>query len=75
LQNEARKLYRRLAHLRSERAKKRSRHDGYFSLSQDEVDLEKKLGDLQENLRAEQSDVSLASQVYDPVTVCSVVWL
>uniref|UniRef100_A0A7C9ENG5 CSC1/OSCA1-like 7TM region domain-containing protein n=1 Tax=Opuntia streptacantha TaxID=393608 RepID=A0A7C9ENG5_OPUST len=62
LVNEARKLYRRLAHLRSERAKKRSRHDGYFSLSQDEVDLEKKLGDLQENLRAEQSDVSLASQ-------------
>lgn len=59
--NESRKLYKRLVHLRSKRTEN-SRCDSCFRVLQRKADLEKKLGDLEENLRAEQSDVSLAGQ-------------
>uniref|UniRef100_A0A803L1W3 CSC1-like protein HYP1 n=1 Tax=Chenopodium quinoa TaxID=63459 RepID=A0A803L1W3_CHEQI len=58
--NFVKKMYRRLTHRQSESAKEYSRHIGSFGLHKS--DLEQKLVDLEENLRAKQSDDSLSGQ-------------
>ncbi|XP_021739987.1 CSC1-like protein At1g69450 [Chenopodium quinoa] len=59
--NFVKKMYRRLTHKQSESAKEYSRHNGSFGLHKS--DREQKLGDLEENLRAEQSDDASGQEV------------
>lgn len=59
---EVKKLYRRYVHIKSEPVNKSSIFGTCFGLMRRKSDLEMKLGDLEENLRAELSDVSLAGR-------------
>lgn len=61
------KLYKRLILLRTEPARPKYERYGFCGLFRRRVDLvdqyEKKLEDLEDNLRLEQSEVSLAGEV------------
>ncbi|KAK3027393.1 hypothetical protein RJ639_040191 [Escallonia herrerae] len=64
--NDAKKLYKRLTHLQTEPVQPKFKRNGWFGLFGHKVDLvnqfERKLEDLEENVRLEQSDVSLAGE-------------
>ncbi|XP_058010007.1 CSC1-like protein At1g69450 isoform X4 [Hevea brasiliensis] len=61
--NEAKTLYKRLLHLRSEPSQHKYIRIGFFGQKVDLVDhYEKKLEDIEQNLRLEQSDLSLADE-------------
>lgn len=68
MQNDADKLYRRLAHIKSEnRTKQNFKRDGFLGLFGRKVNLldhyEKKLEDMEDNVRMEQN--SMAEKVCD----------
>lgn len=78
LQVDAESMYRTLTRLKSQRdARQMVPHRGFLGLfRQDENSVdkcEKKLEDLEENLRIEQSDVSLSGQVFTTVVSINVV--
>ncbi|XP_050373012.1 CSC1-like protein At1g69450 isoform X2 [Argentina anserina] len=64
--NDAKKLYSRLVHLQSDPNKRKFKRSGTFGLFGPKVNLvdhyEKKLEDIEENVRLEQSEVSLAGE-------------
>uniref|UniRef100_A0A5B6ZUL2 Putative CSC1-like protein HYP1 n=1 Tax=Davidia involucrata TaxID=16924 RepID=A0A5B6ZUL2_DAVIN len=64
--NDAKKLYTRLIHLQTEPSRPKFKRDGCWGLFGRKVDLvdhyEKKLEDMEENVRLEQSEVSLAGE-------------
>lgn len=64
--NDAKKLYSRLIHLQSDPNKQKYKRSGTFGLFGPKVNLvdhyEKKLEDIEENVRMEQSEVSLAEE-------------
>ena len=66
-QSEAKKLYRRVTHLRSEQSQIKYQRGCCFGLCGRKVDLVdhygKKLEDLEENVRLEQSEASFTGQV------------
>ncbi|XP_077224000.1 hyperosmolality-gated Ca2+ permeable channel 2.3 isoform X2 [Tasmannia lanceolata] len=69
------KLYKRLTHLKSRRDSQQSfQRGGFLGLFSQRVDIvdnyEKKLVDLEENLRIEQSDVSLRGEEVPAAFVC-----
>lgn len=62
-------MHKRLTHLKSSaRTSQNVRHNGFLGLFGQKVDIvehyEKKLEELEENLRIEQSDASLTDKVY-----------
>ncbi|KAH1031379.1 hypothetical protein J1N35_043553 [Gossypium stocksii] len=60
---DAKKLYKRITHLQSEPNQPQYRHVGFFRHRVDLVDhYGKKLEDIEENMRLERSEVSLATQ-------------
>ncbi|XP_077224006.1 hyperosmolality-gated Ca2+ permeable channel 2.3 isoform X3 [Tasmannia lanceolata] len=72
---DADKLYKRLTHLKSRRDSQQSfQRGGFLGLFSQRVDIvdnyEKKLVDLEENLRIEQSDVSLRGEEVPAAFVC-----
>ncbi|KAF2299149.1 hypothetical protein GH714_030804 [Hevea brasiliensis] len=73
--NEAKTLYKRLLHLRSEPSQHKYICIGFFGQKVDLVDhYEKKLEDIEQNLRLEQSDLSLAE--VSPFLICYLVhWI
>ena len=66
-QNDTKKLYKRLIHLQREPTASKSQPGSFFGLFEAKDDLvdhyEKKLEDLEENVRLVQSDVSMAGEV------------
>ena len=66
-QNDAKKLYSRLVHLQSDPNKQKYKRSGTFGLFGPKVNLvdhyEKKLEDIEENVRLGQSEGSLAGEV------------
>ncbi|GLT76711.1 hypothetical protein SLA2020_483550 [Shorea laevis] len=62
--NDAKKLYKRIIHLQSDPNKQKNTRIGLFRQKVDLVDhFEKKLEDIEENVRLEQSEVSMAEEV------------
>ncbi|XP_058082252.1 CSC1-like protein HYP1 [Magnolia sinica] len=65
--SDAEKLYKQLAHLKS-RPRQKFQCNGFLGLFGRKVDVvdhtEKRLQDLEENVRMQQSDVSLIGEVY-----------
>ncbi|KAK8979603.1 hypothetical protein V6N11_073595 [Hibiscus sabdariffa] len=60
---DAKKMYKRLTHLQSESNQQKYRHVGLFGQKVNLVDhYEKKLEDIEENMRVERSEVSLATE-------------
>ena len=61
MQNEAKKMYKRIIHLQSEPSEHKYKRVALFGQKVDLVDhYEKKLEDIEQNLRLEQSEASMA---------------
>ncbi|KAL2349207.1 hypothetical protein Fmac_003207 [Flemingia macrophylla] len=63
--NEAKKLYKTVTHLRSDPTQQKHRHgffSGHFGRKNNVEHYEKKLGDIEENVRLKQSEASLAGE-------------